>query len=351
MQTATTARRSGLSAVVAIIAVAVSLPSGALGATPATPGPPSVTTRGVSHIRGASATLNGVVDPNGIATSYYFQYGPTIAYGSQTAPASLPAEFKSERVGQQVNKLVIGYHYRIVATSTNANGTINTAVGKDEAYVATSTKPKVELAEAEGTTVFGGTYAISGKLSGTGSAGRQVVLQASAFPFVEPFETIGSPVTTNSLGAFSLHASGLRLSTQFRVATLDPRPIYSQIRTRQVAVKVSIKVTRLHGGKYKLSGTIMPAESGARVSVQLRKAIRPNRKEEEFKFASQFKTKSTRGGKTYSRYSIVVAPATTGRYRVEVKLRSGAVVTGDSSGVQLRKAPASAKPEHHKHKH
>ena len=47
-----------------------------------TPGPPHVITGTVSHVRTSSAVLDGVVQPHGLSTTYYFQYGPTVAYGS-----------------------------------------------------------------------------------------------------------------------------------------------------------------------------------------------------------------------------------------------------------------------------
>jgi hypothetical protein len=55
-----------------------------------TGGPPSATTNAATGISSAAATLNGTVTPNGLATTYYFQYGTTTSYGTQV-PATPPS--------------------------------------------------------------------------------------------------------------------------------------------------------------------------------------------------------------------------------------------------------------------
>lgn len=80
-----------------------------------------------------SATLVGRINANGSATSYRFEYGPTIAYGTSVpladasaGSASTPAVF-----AQGISGLVpdTDYHFRVVAT--NANGT---AVSDDRMF-------------------------------------------------------------------------------------------------------------------------------------------------------------------------------------------------------------------------
>ena len=50
--------------------------------------PPDVTTGGASAITASSATLNGTVDPNSRATTFYFEYGTSTSYGTKTATKS-----------------------------------------------------------------------------------------------------------------------------------------------------------------------------------------------------------------------------------------------------------------------
>jgi hypothetical protein len=42
---------------------------------------PAVSSGPARHVSYGSASLNGTVNPNASNTSYYFQYGPTKAYG------------------------------------------------------------------------------------------------------------------------------------------------------------------------------------------------------------------------------------------------------------------------------
>ena len=82
-------------------------------------GPPVVTTNAATLIASFSATLNGSVDPHGLPTTVYFQYGTTTSYGLTTAPQS-----KTGNIYQNVTANISGltasttYHFRIVATNS-----------------------------------------------------------------------------------------------------------------------------------------------------------------------------------------------------------------------------------------
>src|ERR671934_860729 len=68
--------RSALAA--ATIAVALIAPAVASAAAP------GATTGGAAQVTITTATLTGTVNPHGVSTTYYFQYGTTTAYGSRT---------------------------------------------------------------------------------------------------------------------------------------------------------------------------------------------------------------------------------------------------------------------------
>ena len=70
-----------------------------------------------------TATLSGGVYPNGLDTTYYWQYGPTTSYGAQTSPVEIGAGQAPVPVPGALSGLVPGvtYHYRLVAQ--NADGT------------------------------------------------------------------------------------------------------------------------------------------------------------------------------------------------------------------------------------
>src|SRR4051794_41913579 len=49
---------------------------------------PGVSTGGATGVTSDAAKLHGVVNPKGLATTYYFEYGTTRRYGSRTPDAS-----------------------------------------------------------------------------------------------------------------------------------------------------------------------------------------------------------------------------------------------------------------------
>jgi RHS repeat-associated protein len=86
---------------------------------------PTVTTEAASGVKEKEATLKASVNPNGYATTYQFEYGPTTSYGTKV-PLS-PEPVGSGTTAVAVSKVITGlaegseYHYRVVAS--NAAGT------------------------------------------------------------------------------------------------------------------------------------------------------------------------------------------------------------------------------------
>jgi hypothetical protein len=79
--------------------------------------------------------MNGSVSSGDQATSYYFEYGTSLSYGSFTATNSLAAAGGSSAVSSPLASLTPGttYHYRVVAV--NADGV---SAGNDISFVAPS---------------------------------------------------------------------------------------------------------------------------------------------------------------------------------------------------------------------
>jgi hypothetical protein len=329
-------RRIALSAA-ALALVVLALPAGTQ-ALVTKPGKPRVSTGAVTHVHGSSGQLEGTVNPAGLATTYYFMYGPTTAYGSMTPAVTLAAGTTPVKVGQLVNGLLVGYHYRIVASNS-----AGAASGGDRQFTTQLVANKLELPKEPRVAVYGSSIAITGHLSGTANAGRQVVLQSSPFPYLAPFATISAPVTTNAQGAFSLRAANLLRGAEMRVSTLDVLPIYSGLVHIRVAVKVTFHA-RASGtaGLVRLYGTVTPALSGVKVRFQIAKAVRPGRSERETAFATQFTVKVKHATHSFSRFSTIVRLRQTGNYRALVKPPEGALVTGSSAHLKLH-APPSAK--------
>jgi len=85
-------------------------------------GPPVVITNGATNLTTSSGTLNGSLDPHGLTTTVFFQYGTTTSYGSAT-----PMQTQTGNTYRNITANVSGltphttYHFRMVAT--NAGGT------------------------------------------------------------------------------------------------------------------------------------------------------------------------------------------------------------------------------------
>jgi Ca2+-binding RTX toxin-like protein len=85
-----------------------------------TPALPGATTGSATSIGADRATLGGTVDPNGLETSWYVEYGTSTAYGKRSATQSAGSGTTARSVSVQVTGLDRGvlYHYRVVAEST-----------------------------------------------------------------------------------------------------------------------------------------------------------------------------------------------------------------------------------------
>jgi len=344
------------------------------GTGTAGPGKPLVSTGGVSHVTSTSAALGGTVNPRTLATTYYFQYGPTAAYGLQTAPGTLPAGTSAKvKVSLTASGILTGYHYRLVAS--NAAGTTD---GHDKTFSAKKAKNGFVLPQAFAPTPLGGTFVLSGTLTGLGNANRQIVLQASPYPYRTAYANISGPILTDALGRFSFRVPNLTASTKFRVATVGVKPLYSLIVPEQVALRVVLKArsTSRAKGLVRLYGTVTPAEVGARVFVQLEKPpkeeekppksekfAKPEKPGKSGKSGKSGKKKSEKGPavvtkfttfvkpatKSISRFSVVVKIPVTGHYRVFVVIPPGALTSGHSQTVLLHGVSNTKKKKRKKH--
>jgi hypothetical protein len=254
------ARRRRLLAGAATVAVLVLLPAAAQAA-----GAPKVTNGPAREVGYGTATLTGTINPNGNNTSYYFQYGPTKAYGSQTGIADAGGSTNGIAGKLAITGLqpITVYHYRLVAV--NAAGV---ATSGDRSFKTDRVPLSLAILSSPNPVAFGGTVTIQGTLSGTSNANRAVVLQANAFPFTAGFQSIGNTELTSSTGGFSFTVPSLSSITQFRVFTPTSAPVISPVATENVAVRVSSHVTRTkRQGFARIYGTVTPAVNGAQVGV------------------------------------------------------------------------------------
>ncbi|HYS42696.1 MAG TPA: hypothetical protein VEM32_01840, partial [Geobacteraceae bacterium] len=101
--------------------------------TPAAAQAPVAVTNAASGVSSGAATLNGTVNPEGLATTYQYQFGTTTAYGTNVpaSPASAGSGTTAVSEPQSVTGLTPSttYHYRL--TASNAAGTSN---GADQSF-------------------------------------------------------------------------------------------------------------------------------------------------------------------------------------------------------------------------
>ncbi len=368
--TRTGARRS-LAAIGLVLALAAPLTAGAtpLRAHVATAASgarkPSVSTGLVGHVTGTSAVLEGAVNPHTLATTYWFEYGPTTAYTEKTPTGRLEGGSAAIKVSETATGILPGYHYRLVAS--NSDGPAKP--GRDRIFTVKTTKKKTQfvLPKSFAPTPLGGTFVLAGALTGSDNAARQVVLQASPYPYTGPYVDVGAPVLTSPTGAFSFRVPNMSTSTRFRVSTVAPQAIIlSEVIPEQVMIRVILKVRSIarSNGLVRFYGTVTPAEVGAHVFLQLEKAAkariekpgkskkigkseRPEVDERPPTFSTEFTGRVKRATTSISRFSIVVKVRNAGHYRAFVEVSPGALVSGTSSSVLVH---APAKKAKHKKK-
>jgi len=239
---------------------------GLMLAAPALAATPAVSTGTSGSVTFNSAVLFGTVNPSNSATVVYFQYGTTSSYGAQTAPAQLPAGAPSTSISIVASGLAANttYHYLVVAS--NASGT---ALGADKTVKTAKIPLALAITAAPNPVPFGAPVTIEGTLSGTGSAGAVVHLQANPFPYTAGFADVGNPEVTLADGSFAFNVLGAAQNTQYRV--LSGKAVVSTDVVVSVAVGVSLHAhaARVHGHRViRFSGAIAPAEPSARIAFE-----------------------------------------------------------------------------------
>ncbi len=174
---------------------------------------PLVAGESFSGVGQDGATLSAVLSTGGLSTSYYFEYGPTVAYGSRT-PVEIVGEGElSVAVSARVVGLVAGseYHFRVVAQNTvggedGVDGVFSTLVAPVGGLPDGRVYEMVSPPEDAGADVYfpsPGNYGLSGQ----GEQGfeawfpMQVALSGERVSFVaEPFAPGGNGLTGDGLG-------------------------------------------------------------------------------------------------------------------------------------------------------
>jgi hypothetical protein len=288
---------------------------------------PAATTGGVSSVGQSTVTLNGRVDPNGEATTYFFQIGTTRLYGANTAETSAGGGRNPTNVSVAVGSLApfTVYHYRLVAR--NADGQ---TLGRDRTFRTKKQPLGVTLAANPATVVPGGATTLAGQLTGTEGGGRDVVLQANPFPYTQGFANVANPQVTDAAGNFSFPVLSVPITTQFRVLMPQRPDIASPIVLVGTALQVTTRTEKVDRHRRSVSvrfrGDIRPAAAGVRVDIQ---------RWYNSTWNTIAHTRAKHVSSSRSSYNTRVRLRHTGRYRV-VANSDGALVTGAGREVKIR---------------
>jgi len=276
---------------------------------------PFASTGSARSTTASSSRLSGLVNPHGVPSDFYFQYGPSTRYGSATAPdPSAGARSANVAVAATVTNLAAftTYHYRIVAVSAGG-----TSRGADRTFTTSKIPLSLAIAASPQIVLYGLGTSLVGNLNGTGGGNREVVLQASAFPYSSGFANVGNAEVTSPSGGFSFPVASLLINTQFRVVTVSRPTIVSPVASGLVTVVVGARarVRRLrHGALVRFRGTVAPAETGALVAVQ--KLVRHT-------WVTVGMTSAHPAGPGRSRFSRRVRVRHGGFFRVHVEVNDG----------------------------
>jgi hypothetical protein len=166
------------------------------------PAPPAVGAVTTADAEDTTAVLTGRVNPNSQATTYWFEYGTTDSYGSQTSPGNAGSGGDSVVVSEQISGLQPGttYHYRLVAE--NASGRTE---GADHTFTTRSTAaagcPNEEFRTGVAAHLPG--CRAYEQVSPTDKGGFDISLDSSEALSGGPVAVDGDGVAFRSLGAFA----------------------------------------------------------------------------------------------------------------------------------------------------
>jgi hypothetical protein len=135
---------------VAVLVLALLVPAAAVAA-----GPPSATTGSARNVTQSGATVTGTVDPQGMATTYRFEYGTSSSYGLQTAEVDAGSGTGAVDASADLSGLTTDttYHYRVVATNAagvtrGADRTLKTTAAPGPPGASTSSARNVTAVSA-----------------------------------------------------------------------------------------------------------------------------------------------------------------------------------------------------------
>ncbi|MCU1493045.1 MAG: hypothetical protein JWO62_809, partial [Acidimicrobiaceae bacterium] len=215
---------------------------------------PSALTEAATHLTSSTATLNGIVNSEGQATSWYFEYGTSTSYGSKTPLTSLAASPNDTNVSVSVSNLAprTTYHFRVVATSG-----VGTSRGSD---LTLTTGLSVTLNASVSTITYSKFVNLTGTVA-SGRSGDTVTVLSERFDQTSFFRI--AAVVTGAGGSWSYSAQPtVRTSFEVTANGGTSSPIV-------VSVRPVVYLTVVAGGR--LSTRVIAASSFASHVLQFQR--------------------------------------------------------------------------------
>ncbi len=192
--------------------------------------PPFAMTTSATNKNGNSATLNGTVNPNGLETSVYFEWGLTTSYGNTTAAQLLSAGGDDVSVAADISGLSINmtYHFRVVATNTDG-----TSYGPDLTFLT----PPITItitSPTDGSTIYRPDIMVKGSLETPGNETGVTVNARVAMNYNNQFVANHVPLAngsnaisvtaTDTAGNTATTAIAITADTSYPYVTLTANP-------------------------------------------------------------------------------------------------------------------------------
>lgn len=175
--------------------------------------PPTAATEAPATVTETTATLKGTVNPNGQATSYYFNYGTTASYGKKTTELSVGSDSTNHALSAPVSALAPGatYHFQIVATYATGSSHV---LGSDRTFTTLSPPgaPTASTGEASALSETGATLAGTVNPNGKATTWFFDYGTTNSYGQTTPTQSGGEGTLAN---AVSLPVSGLAPGTTY----------------------------------------------------------------------------------------------------------------------------------------
>jgi hypothetical protein len=197
---------------------------------------PLVSALNASSVTTDSAVLNATLNPNGAATSYYFQFGLTTNYGSFSATNTQPAA-SIGNVAVSTTGLDPGTTYHYCVAAVNPAGTV---IGPDATFTTAFLPPKATILDAANVTAGSATLKARVNPQGTTAfyyfvfkpaSGAAIISATNDLDAATNGVEVGVPVTGLSAGtsySYSLVAvssGGIVTTTNGMFSTIAIPPV------------------------------------------------------------------------------------------------------------------------------